>query len=115
LLQLDQENGAEHHHHDHEAAQAIVLTTDKPLSWEDFDRWLRPFRLSLGEKLLRMKGLLKTAESEPPIVVHGVEHVLHAPVRLSAWPDSNQSTCLVFVVAPDAPNILVQSWNDLVA
>jgi G3E family GTPase len=57
----------------------------------------------------------EAAESEPPIVVHGVEHVLHAPVRLSAWPDSNQSTCLVFVLAPDAPNILVQSWNDLVA
>jgi G3E family GTPase len=45
-----------------------------------------------------MKGIVKL-EDDPlrPVVVHGVQHVLHPPVRLDRWPDEDQRTRLVFI------------------
>jgi hypothetical protein len=33
-----------------------------------------------------------------PVVLHGVQHVLHPPVRLDGWPDGKAQTRLVFIV-----------------
>ena len=41
-----------------------------------------------GPKLLRLKGVVRIAETpETPIVIHGVQHIFHPPVALPAWPD----------------------------
>ena len=34
---------------------------------------------------------------EAPLVVHGVQHILHPPTLLPRWPDSDQRTRLVFI------------------
>ena len=52
-----------------------------------------------GPDLLRMKGILAIAESPGrPAVVHGVQHVFHAPVWLDAWPSDDRRSRLVFIV-----------------
>jgi hypothetical protein len=33
-----------------------------------------------------------------PVVIHGVQHVFHPPHRLSAWPDADHRTRIVFIV-----------------
>jgi G3E family GTPase len=46
-----------------------------------------------------MKGIVKVADHpERPVVLHGVQHLYHPPVRLPAWPDEDQRTRLVFIV-----------------
>jgi G3E family GTPase len=56
-----------------------------------------------GPKLLRMKGIVKLAETpDEPLVIHGVQHVMHPPVRLEAWPDADRRTRIV-VIARDLP------------
>ena len=51
-----------------------------------------------GENLLRLKGIVKLAETpERPLVIHGVQHVFHPPVRLPHWPDGDQRTRLVLI------------------
>ena len=46
-----------------------------------------------------MKGVIKIAEmSDTPLVIHGVQHVLHPPVQLPRWPDDDRRTRLVFIV-----------------
>jgi G3E family GTPase len=32
------------------------------------------------------------------MVLHGVQHVFHPPVRLDAWPSADRRTRLVFIV-----------------
>ena len=51
-----------------------------------------------GPKLLRLKGIVKIAEKpEQPLVIHGVQHVLHPPARLERWPDADQRTRIVLI------------------
>jgi len=55
-------------------------------------------RSAHGPKLLRVKGIIKTVEQpERPVVIHGVQHVFHPPVRLEKWPDEDERTRLVFI------------------
>jgi G3E family GTPase len=48
---------------------------------------------------LRVKGIIALADdSTRPLVIHGVQHVFHPPVRLDAWPDADHRTRIVFLV-----------------
>ena len=52
-----------------------------------------------GENMLRMKGIVKVSDDpKRPVVLHGVQHVFHPPVRLASWPDGDERTRLVFIV-----------------
>ncbi|HMB11291.1 GTP-binding protein, partial [Saliniramus sp.] len=57
-------------------------------------------RASHGAKLLRVKGIVCIAEDpDHPVVLHGVQHVVHVPAILDAWPDNaDRLTRLVFIV-----------------
>ena len=46
-------------------------------------------RSAHGERLLRMKAIIElTEDPSRPLVVHGVQKILHPPVRLPSWPDA---------------------------
>jgi G3E family GTPase len=52
----------------------------------------------LGPRLLRVKGLVATAElPDRPLVIQGAQHVFHPPRRLPAWPDGLRATRLVVI------------------
>ena len=49
--------------------------------------------------MLRMKGIVKVADDPArPVVLHGVQHIFHPPVRLESWPGGDRRTRLVFIV-----------------
>jgi G3E family GTPase len=51
-----------------------------------------------GADLLRLKGIVNIAESpDRPAVIHGVQHVFHAPAWLKGWPSDNRSSRIVFI------------------
>jgi G3E family GTPase len=46
-----------------------------------------------------VKGLINIAEQpETPMVIHGVQHVIHAPAYLDSWPSEDRDSRLVFIV-----------------
>jgi len=99
------------HAHDHAASTASVsLVADKPLPWRAFDDFLRGIRLSLGDTLLRVKGIVDIVEARGPVVVQGVHHVLHPPVVLGAWPDADHRTRLVLILQGTDPGAVSESW-----
>jgi G3E family GTPase len=62
------------------------------------EMFLELLRATHGNKLLRIKGIVKLAEMpETPVVVHGVQHVFHPTARLERWPDDDHRTRLVFI------------------
>ena len=65
-----------------------------------------------GKKLLRVKGIVALAyDPARPLLVHGVQHVFHPPVRLAAWPDADRSTRIVFI-GRDLPRDLIEGlWG----
>ena len=51
-----------------------------------------------GQDVLRVKGLLNVLGADAPVAVHGVQHIVHPPVHLDAWPDADRRSRLVFIV-----------------
>jgi len=133
------------HHHDHDHAsldrnrhddriRSFVIATDRPVPAGTLEMFLELLRASHGSKLLRLKGIVKLAETpETPVVVHGVQHVFHPTARLERWPDDDHRTRLVFItrdlseqtvrelfdafmghVAPDRPDRVALADNPLV-
>lgn len=96
----DHEHHHDHHHgHVHHGIQSYSFVIDEPVEWAAFARWLDYVSALKGQDLLRLKGLVHvTDQPERPLVLHGVQHVFHPPVRLDAWPSADQSTRLVFIV-----------------
>ena len=92
------------HRHQHDRnrhddrIRAFTLATDIPIAAHAFEMFLELARAMHGPNLLRFKGVVKISETpDRPLVVHGVQHLLHPPVRLERWPDDDQRTRLVFI------------------
>lgn len=95
-----------HHGHDHEHdvnrhgtdIEAFSLVLDEPISTFAFTVGLQLLIANQGEDLLRVKGILNLAEKpETPVVIHGVQHVLHEPIWLDRWPSEDRRSKLVFI------------------
>lgn len=109
----DHEHGHAHdhpHRHDARVASWCLVEAD-PIDWDRFHRWLARLRAGHGDKLLRVKGILNLAGEDAPVVIHGVHHVFHPPVRLDAWPDADRTSRVVFITR-DLPGAQIEeSWR----
>ena len=76
---------------------SFVLREDAPLDWLAFLRTMETLIALRGEDLLRVKGLLNLAGSRGPVVFQAVQHLIHPPVELAAWPDADRASRVVFI------------------
>ena len=51
---------------------------------------------SRGDDVLRVKGLLNVG-GPGPVVLNGVQHVVHPPIHLDEWPDEDRRSRIVFI------------------
>lgn len=72
------------------------FTFDGRVDWAAFRIWLSMLLHARGESVLRVKGLLDMG-SPGPVVLDGVQHVMHPPRHLDAWPDEDHRSRLVFI------------------
>ncbi len=98
-----EENLTQHKHvHDinrhNEQIYSFNLTFDKKINWTTFGIWLTMLLHYHGENILRVKGILNITGSETPVAIHGVQHFIHEPMHLNAWPNSNRDSRLVFIL-----------------
>jgi G3E family GTPase len=82
----------------HGSVQAFALAFEGVLDWTTFGVWMTMLLHRHGAKVLRVKGILNVAGSDAPVAVHGVQHLVHPPVHMTAWPDSDRRSRLVFIV-----------------
>jgi G3E family GTPase len=110
--------GEDHHDHDkhvhlggHHSVdiQSFSLRVDEEIDWTAFGIWLTLLLHRHGVRILRVKGLLRVSDATGPIVLHGVQHVIHPPVHLEEWPDDDHASRLVFVVQGIDPALLRRS------
>ncbi|EKF57900.1 cobalamin synthesis protein [Agrobacterium albertimagni AOL15] len=93
------------------AISSFVITVQDPIDWTGFGVWLTMLLNCHGERVLRVKGILHLAGEERPVAVHGVQHLVHPPVHLEAWPSSDRSSRLVFIVDGLDTNLLKRSFS----
>ncbi len=88
--------GAEHGHTDGVSSFAVVF--DRPLDWTAFGVWMTMLLNRHGDKVLRIKGLLNVSGIAEPVLINGVQHIVHPPVHMDGWPDGDRRSRIVFIV-----------------
>ena len=90
---------------------SFVLTESTPMPWPVFAKVMDTLMALRGPDLLRVKGFLNVEGCQGPVVVQFVQHLAHPPVELTAWPDGNRQSRIVFITK----NISEQHVRDLFA
>ena len=82
-LDRNPHHGHRHHPFRHgDDIASVVLRHDRPVEWPALEAWLDSILSLRGDRVLRLKGLVRVAGYDRPIVLQGVHHVLHPPVLL---------------------------------
>ena len=101
------------HAHDGSANEAAIRSVSLRLAgavdWTAFGVWLTSLLYRHGSSVLRVKGLLNVRDMPGPIVLHGVQNVIHDPVHLEAWPDEDRDSRLVLIVQDLDPELIRRS------
>jgi G3E family GTPase len=92
-----------------DAIRAFCLRFERPLDWTAFGLWLTMLLNRHGDKVLRVKGILNVAGETAPVAIHGVQHLVHPPVHMRAWPDRDRRSRIVFIVDGLAPRDIERS------
>jgi G3E family GTPase len=108
-LALERSLEARHDHaHDPnrhgDAIQAVPFVETEPLDSGYFDAFVDLMMLQSG--VLRLKGLVALSDDPGrPMLVHGVQHVLHEKRRLARWPSDDRRSRIVVLadgISPEA-------------
>jgi G3E family GTPase len=96
------DHGEHAHHHDvnrhDDRIRAFAFASESAIPVAMLEMFLDLLRSVHGPNLLRLKGIVKLAETpDRPVVIHGVQHVFHPAVRLPAWPDRDTRTRIVLI------------------
>ena len=76
---------------------SFAWTAQEPLSWHDVEPALETLVDLMGERILRLKGLVNVAGEPGPRAVHAVRHTLYPSARLGRWPDADRSSRIVLI------------------
>jgi G3E family GTPase len=89
--------------------RSFSITVDDPLDWTTFGIWLTMLIHRHGSRILRVKGILSIVDEANPVAVHGVQHLVHPPQHLRAWPGEDRRSKLIFIVDGIEPDQLRRS------
>jgi G3E family GTPase len=89
----------QHAHGPQGGMRSVCLRADQPLDWAAFALWFTLLLHRHGERILRSKGILHLNGVAQPVVVHGVQHVVHPPSHLDRWPEGRKGSVLVLIGA----------------
>jgi G3E family GTPase len=99
-------------HDDH--IRAFCMTVDLPIPWAPFVDWIESLIVTQGDNILRIKGVLNIIGEDVPVAVHGVQHIFHPPTRLTAWPDDERWSRLVFITRDISKKAIEDSFAAMV-
>jgi G3E family GTPase len=101
--------------HQHGDGMGTWLIEDpRPVEWERLEQRVGDIIRRHGHNLLRLKGVVRTLGDDRPLVLHGVQHVFHAPVRLKSW--QSEASSAIVAIGRDQTYAAVRelraAWSD---
>ena len=81
-----------------DGVETFFLEREEPIPGLALILLLESLAEHCGERLLRVKGLVRIAEMpDRPAAIHGVQHIFAAPEFLPRWPGEPRRTRIVFI------------------
>lgn len=96
----------------HPRIRVMAAQARPGISWTDFSEWLDNLAGLCGERLLRVKAVVRVSECAEPILIQSVGTTFSAPQRLTRQPDARDAIIVIardieadeiIAFAPDAP------------
>jgi len=96
----------------HPRIRVMAARARAGISWTDFSEWLDNLAGFCGERLLRVKAVVRVSECAEPILIQSVGTTFSAPQRLTRQPDASDAIIVIArdidaeairASAPDAP------------
>ena len=87
-----------------------LIEDSRPVDWERLEQRVGDIIRRHGHNLLRLKGVVRTQGDDRPLVLHGVQHVFHAPVRLKSW--QAEASSAVVAIGRDQAYAAVRELKD---
>ncbi len=101
-------HSGEHEHGRDGRIQSVSIVIDTPLPWAHLKGWLEWLTALRGPDVLRIKGLVRVEGFSGPVLIHGVQHVFHAPRVLPDWPDADHRSRII-IIARDIPQAALRA------
>src|SRR5262249_11607853 len=90
--------GSHYQYPDDGGTRCSLVARKEPIGAVTLTLFLKTLAEHCGADPLRLKGIVNVAESpDRPAVIHGVQHVFHAPAWLKRWPSDDRSSRIVFI------------------
>lgn len=93
--------------HDTEV-RSMSIKFYEALDWTAFGLWMSMLLYTHGEKMLRIKGMVDVGE-KGPIVINGVQHIIHPPHHLEDWNGEEKNSQIVFIMKGLEPHSIMES------
>jgi len=91
----------------------FALVAERPLAWRALSQFLTRVKITHGERLLRVKGIVSIAGEDAKIALHGVHHIFHPPTRLPRRADDDGTSRIVFITRGDVRAAIESDWQAL--
>jgi G3E family GTPase len=77
--------------------RSFRLGLEGEVDWTCLGIWLSMLLNRHGSDILRVKGVLHVQGDDRPVVLHGVQHTIHPPEHVEAWPSDDRRSELIFI------------------
>ena len=77
--------------------RASAFRPPAPVTWAGWSAWSHFVAQEFGDRLIRVKGLLRMEDTGEIVFVDGVQGVFHAPQRWRDWPGAERGNRLVCI------------------
>ncbi|RCV90063.1 CobW family GTP-binding protein [Billgrantia montanilacus] len=94
-----------------EQIRSFCFTVEQPIAPELLEDWLDLLMSLLGDKILRVKAIVKIAGREQPLALHGVQHIFHPPEPLPVEACRDGVSRFVFITNGVAPEAVTQLFD----
>jgi G3E family GTPase len=101
---------------DHErSVGSFVLALPNVVDWAAMTVWLSALLHKHGDRILRVKGMIRTSPGRNVVVIHGVQHTMHPPSHIQLTVGDNAASFLVFITNGLKREVLAQSFAAFMA
>jgi len=90
--------------------RSLSVRFDRPLDWNAFGLWLSMLLHARGVDILRVKGHLDLG-GDGPVLLNGVQHIIHPPEHLDEWPNDERCSKIVFIMKGIEPQQVMDSLS----